>query len=199
MLPWSLRKKLSPAKKAWKTFKAKLQPKLQKLTSLPKSIKNITHQLFSFRFISFRFFISSKFRAISKPYFPSSSRRNYNYNQQYYHHNMPYKNFEAIHIDELFAEPNMVKNLHNTKYAEGETSNKKGKQVVDDRNEKVLVSKSKSVYSVDDAWKAVVASSPQLRGVDERAEEFICNFRQEMKLQKERSILEFQEMLARSA
>lgn len=58
---------------------------------------------------------------------------------------------------------------------------------------------SKSLYSVEDAWMAVVASSPQLRGVDERAEEFISNFRRDMELQKEKSILEFQEMLLRSA
>lgn len=71
------------------------------------------------------------------------------------------------------------------------------KQELDE--EKIATSNSKSVYSVEDAWQAVVASSPQLRVVDERAEEFIYKFRQDMKLQKERSLLEFQEMLARSA
>lgn len=62
-----------------------------------------------------------------------------------------------------------------------------------------MSSTKSSLYSVEDAWQAVVASSPQLRGVDERAEEFISKFREDMKLQKERSILEFQEMLARGA
>ncbi|KAK9288550.1 hypothetical protein L1049_017009 [Liquidambar formosana] len=57
----------------------------------------------------------------------------------------------------------------------------------------------KSAFDVDDAWKAIIASSPQLRGVDERAEEFISKFHEEMKLQKEKSILDFEEMLARSA
>lgn len=56
-----------------------------------------------------------------------------------------------------------------------------------------------SVYSVEDAWNAVVASSPQLRCVDERAEEFIYKFREDMKLQREKSLLEFQDMLTRSA
>lgn len=78
---------------------------------------------------------------------------------------------------------------------QAETS--RGKQELDE--EKIATSNSKSVYSVEDAWQAVVASSPQLRVVDERAEEFIYKFRQDMKLQKERSLLEFQEMLARSA
>lgn len=52
--------------------------------------------------------------------------------------------------------------------------------------------------AIEDAWQAVVAKSPQLQ-VDEKAEEFISKFREDMKLQKERSLLEFQEMLARSA
>lgn len=81
-----------------------------------------------------------------------------------------------------------------TLHAHAETS--KGKEVPD---EKSLPRTSKSIYSVEDAWKVVVASSPQLRGVDERAEEFISKFRDEMKLQKEKSILEFHEMLVRSA
>ncbi|KAL0456985.1 UNVERIFIED_CONTAM: hypothetical protein Slati_1037700 [Sesamum latifolium] len=37
------------------------------------------------------------------------------------------------------------------------------------------------------------------KGVDERAEEFIAKFRQDMKLEREQSILEFEEMLKRSA
>uniref|UniRef100_A0A7N2LYW4 Uncharacterized protein n=1 Tax=Quercus lobata TaxID=97700 RepID=A0A7N2LYW4_QUELO len=111
--------------------------------------------------------------------------------QHYYHHNQPQKNFSAIHIDELFDEPVSVytKNMH----AHAETS--KGKKVF---NEKVLPTNTNNINSVEDAWKVVVASSPHLQ-VDERAEEFISKFHEEMKLQKERSNLEFQEMLARSA
>lgn len=37
------------------------------------------------------------------------------------------------------------------------------------------------------------------RGVDERAEEFITKIREEMKLEREKSIIDFQEMLARSS
>ncbi|GJR78552.1 hypothetical protein Tco_0149337 [Tanacetum coccineum] len=39
---------------------------------------------------------------------------------------------------------------------------------------------------------------PEFRGVDERAEAFISKVRKDMKLQREQSILDFQEMLARS-
>ncbi|PWA75150.1 hypothetical protein CTI12_AA244700 [Artemisia annua] len=40
--------------------------------------------------------------------------------------------------------------------------------------------------------------TPEFRGVDERAEAFISKVRKDMKLQREQSILDFQEMLARS-
>lgn len=48
-------------------------------------------------------------------------------------------------------------------------------------------------------WKEYLASMPNIKGVDERAEEFISKFRQEMQLQREQSIIDIQEMLARSA
>jgi hypothetical protein len=46
----------------------------------------------------------------------------------------------------------------------------KGKEVADDKS---LPRKSEGIYGIEDAWKQVVASSPHLRGVDDRAEEFI--------------------------
>lgn len=52
--------------------------------------------------------------------------------------------------------------------------------------------------SMEDAWRRVVAASPHLR-VNERADEFIYKFRESMKMEKERSFLEFQERLKRSA
>ncbi|XP_059632354.1 uncharacterized protein LOC132274990 [Cornus florida] len=72
-------------------------------------------------------------------------------------------------------------------------------------DEKGLPRKSKpkagetSTRTVEDAWKAAVSSLPHLQCVDERAEEFISKFRQDMKLEREQSIVEFQEMLARGA
>lgn len=47
--------------------------------------------------------------------------------------------------------------------------------------------------------KLKVSPIPEFRGIDERAEDFINKFRQDMKLQREQSILEFQEMLKRSS
>ncbi|KAF3974930.1 hypothetical protein ACB098_02G085100 [Castanea mollissima] len=174
----SLTKKLHLAKKAWKSFTITLQSKFHKL-KISKAIKTTTHRILAmccFRFLSKR-------HPLTKP--------SYRYSQHYYHHNQAQKNFSAIHIDELFDESVSVytKNMH----AHAETS--KGKEVLD---KKVLPTNSNNINSVEDAWKVVVASSSHLQ-VDERAEEFISKFHEEMKLQKERSNLEFQEMLARSA
>ena len=63
---------------------------------------------------------------------------------------------------------------------------------------KDLAEGSSDMNTIEDAWKALVAKSPQLQ-VDQKAEEFISKFRQDMRLQKERSLLEFQEMLARGS
>ncbi|KAL3506137.1 hypothetical protein ACH5RR_031519 [Cinchona calisaya] len=57
-------------------------------------------------------------------------------------------------------------------------------------------STSSATSRATDAWKLPLL--PQLRCVDERAEEFISKFRQEMKIEREQSIIDFQEMLARS-
>ncbi|KAK7354940.1 hypothetical protein VNO80_14182 [Phaseolus coccineus] len=66
------------------------------------------------------------------------------------------------------------------------------------RNNQNHNGESSGLNTIEDAWKVVVAKSPQLH-VDQKAEEFISKFREDMRLQKERSMLEFQEMLARSA
>ncbi|KAL1563147.1 hypothetical protein AAHA92_05645 [Salvia divinorum] len=49
----------------------------------------------------------------------------------------------------------------------------------------------------DDKWK--ISLLPRFQGIDERADEFIAKFRNDMKLEREQSIREFEEMLKRSA
>lgn len=88
-------------------------------------------------------------------------------------------------------------------HAQGESS--KGKEKEKEKEEHGIYKKgnnlvgesSGNLNTIEDAWKVVVAKSPQLH-VDQKAEEFISKFREDMRLQKERSMLEFQEMLARS-
>ncbi|KAJ0264784.1 hypothetical protein HA466_0030760 [Hirschfeldia incana] len=54
------------------------------------------------------------------------------------------------------------------------------------------------VDSMEAAWMTVVAASLHLR-VDEKADQFINKFRDAMRMEKESSLLEFQERLIRSA
>lgn len=71
------------------------------------------------------------------------------------------------------------------------SGNMEKKLIYDHQNESI----SRSNLKIDDKLDFL----PHFRGVDERAEEFISKFRQEMKLEREKSIIDFQEMLARSS
>ncbi|KAL6189459.1 hypothetical protein ACLB2K_040848 [Fragaria x ananassa] len=189
---WMLAKKLGRVKRAWKRFTGKVQSKLHHL-NISNTIETTTKRLLDMRCL--RFFIPSKLRALTKDS-STFSRNQYNSHHYQHHSKFLHKNAATIHIDEVFAQS--AGNAHTkNKHLDAQAETSRGKEELDEGN--IAMRNSKSVYSVEDAWQAVVARSPQLRVVDERAEEFICKFRQDMKLQKERSILEFQEMLARSA
>ncbi|XP_021291443.1 uncharacterized protein LOC110422010 [Herrania umbratica] len=194
MPPLNLTKKLKPARKAWRSFTNKVRSKLHNF-HVPSSIKAASHRLLEF--CSLRLFAPLRKRFLSK--YSSSRPRRYEYNHLYhYQHyqNQLHKNRKVIYIDQLYAEPMSMQAKHVEPQAESSRRN----EVAGD---KALRSKGKeeesSIYSIDDSWNAIVARSPHLRGVDERADEFIYKFHEDRKLEKERSDLDFQEMLARSA
>ncbi|KAK7278405.1 hypothetical protein RJT34_23433 [Clitoria ternatea] len=163
-----LGKKLQPAKRVWRSFSNTLQSKVHKL-NIPKTIKATFKRLLA--------------TLHSLHHLEHTSRRPYAASNYHVHS----KNTSAICIDDLFAEPGSSKQVHgNETHAQGDTSS--GKEVPGG---------SGSMNTIEDAWKAVVAKSPQLQ-VDEKAEAFISKFYEDMRLQKERSLLEFQERLARS-
>ncbi|KAM0985476.1 hypothetical protein ACFX13_012964 [Malus domestica] len=209
----TLAKKFGCAKRAWRSFTDKVQSKLHKPT-IPKAIKTTARRLCALR-SKFHFLIPSKLCALTRSSsgFPSNRYYNHHYifesridyaqgRSSYQYHNKLHhtKNTAAIHIDELFEEPAACVDAKKDPHFGEQAETSKGKKAVDvDDDLKVVTRDKKSMYSVEDAWQAVVAKSPQLRVVDERAEEFIHKFRQDMKLQKEKSLLEFQEMLARSS
>ncbi|XP_022151028.1 uncharacterized protein LOC111019043 [Momordica charantia] len=188
-----LEKKLRVAKKAWKRLTNTLQSKFHAL-NISKSVKTATRRLTSAVHRSLRLLIPSKFRPrlLSSKSSPSTSSYNYRHQQnQHLQFHCDPTNFAAIHIDELFAD-RAAPIAKSRDGASTETS--RGKEVIEEESEKETI-----IYSIEDAWKIVVASSPHLRPVDERAEEFIRKFRRDIILEKEKSLLEFQEMLARSA
>ncbi|KAL2325163.1 hypothetical protein Fmac_024221 [Flemingia macrophylla] len=177
-----LGKKLQPAKKAWKSFSNKMQSRLHKL-NIPKAIKATFESLLAT--------LNSLHHLIpSKGHRSLTSRRPYAASNYHVHS----KNISSIRIDDLFTKPASAMHVHaiaNKTHPQGETS--KGKEVI---GKKDLGGGSSDIITIEDAWKAVVAKSPQLQ-VDQKAEEFISKFREDIRLQKERSMLEFQEMLAR--
>ncbi|CAK7327259.1 unnamed protein product [Dovyalis caffra] len=191
----SLAKKLQPAKKALKRLTNALESKLHNLnfSKAVKVIKTSTNRLLAY--CSRHFFLPFKKRSITKPRCTRTRQYNHLYNNKTLLHNT----VSPIYIDHLYAaEPSLMPARHF--HAHAETSCRGKDAIV----EKVLPRKEgqsseKSVYSIEDAWREVVARSPQLRPVDERAEEFIYKFREVIQLQKEKSILEFEERLARSA
>ncbi|XWS39186.1 hypothetical protein CRYUN_Cryun18bG0028000 [Craigia yunnanensis] len=192
MPPLNLPKKLKPARKAWKSFTNKIKSELHNF-HVPNSIKAATHRLLEF--CSLRLFAPFKKRFLSK--YSSNRPRRYNYHYQH-HQSQPHNNRIVIYIDQLYAEPMSMQ----AKRVEAQAETSRRYEVADD---KALQRKGKekeeetNIYSIEDAWKAVVAKSPHLRGVDERADEFIYKFHEDRKLEKERTDLDFQEMLARSA
>ncbi|XP_045808850.1 uncharacterized protein LOC123903031 [Trifolium pratense] len=185
-----LSKKLKPTKKAWKNFSNNFQSKFNKL-NIQKSFRN-TLQYFLSLIHSITHLITTKnthhSSLISSKSLPST----------FYH--SQHKNFEAIHINDLYNSQahsismNSTIKRHrrsssNIQHAIGETSREVEK--VHEENS------SNDIDTIEDAWKAVVAKSPMMQ-VDQKAEEFISKFRQDMRLQKEKSLLEFHERLARS-
>ncbi|KAK7393686.1 hypothetical protein VNO78_22249 [Psophocarpus tetragonolobus] len=194
-----LGKKLQPTKKAWKCFSNTVRYKL----NIPKSIKATLQRLLS-AFHSLGHLINSRLHhSLTTPRQRATS---------YYH--VQHKHCAAIHIDDLFGNKanNSVVSMHATvtnrssahAQGQGETSKSKGKEKEEHdiyrgkcRNQN-HDGESSGLNTIEDAWKVVVAKSPQLQ-VDQKAEEFISKFREDMRLQKERSMLEFQELLARSA
>ncbi|OWM70455.1 uncharacterized protein LOC116207092 [Punica granatum] len=192
----SFPKKLLPVRQAWKGLASGLRSKLTKLKE-SKLIRTTTHRILSSKFLH-RLFVPFKRRSLAKTSnFCHFQPRLY----QYYRNNCP-----SIYIDELFEDDERHGPSWNSSrrvpvdHEKGETSNgreearaKPSELVGNQRRE------GKVAYDVDEVWRNIVASSPQLRCVDERAEDFISKIKEDMKLQRERSILEFQEMLKRSA
>ncbi|RVW86766.1 hypothetical protein CK203_042810 [Vitis vinifera] len=190
-----LAKKLLGAKKAWKSLTSRVQSKLHK-HNISKAKKYATHLLTGLS--SIRHLVACKRLRKRRAFKRSYSALHYDHHYKRCDQQQLQKGFAAIYVDHLFAEG-----------APGETS--KGKQVVaeDSNGGKAKTetgagsletkASEKSGCTVSDAWKAAVASSPQLRGVDERADEFISKFHKKMKLESEKSILDFQEMIKRSA
>jgi hypothetical protein len=180
-----LSKKLKPAKKAWKNFSNNFQSKFHKL-NISKTFKTTLQHILSL-FHSLTHLITSKSKTHRSL---TSFKSSYAASPSYYH--FQHKSFAAININDLYSQTHSVSSTNNSSnihHAQGETSREIEKVHVDDNNN--------DVDTLEDAWQVVVSRSPMLQ-VDQKAEEFIYKFREDIRLQKEKSLLEFHERLARS-
>ncbi|WVZ07724.1 hypothetical protein V8G54_021070 [Vigna mungo] len=153
-----LRLRLPPAKKAWKSFTSTIG-KLSK----------------------------SKSRSMKKPRKFSKPTTKFATSKRFFRHKRLgtvrslllgfHKKPAPVYIDKLFKEPScdLVGQLKpptvhksRTKRLSGEEGTTKG---------------GRSCAS-DDMWESLALASPQMQGIDERAEEFIARFRQEMAAQE---------------
>ncbi|KAK1379800.1 hypothetical protein POM88_026544 [Heracleum sosnowskyi] len=167
-----LKKKLFSASKAWNSFTKKIQAKATNL-NISKSIKLTTSHLLSL------------YHKTSLKFLNHQRRRNV------YVRNTP---SAAIYVDKLFSE-STSRSLHKEKEIVGssKTPSRGGAKMKNIKFEKQSVHE----FDIDEAWKKVVSSNASALRVDERAGEFISKFRQELEIQREQSILDYQEMLAR--
>ncbi|WOH12713.1 hypothetical protein DCAR_0832221 [Daucus carota subsp. sativus] len=181
MSSFKLNKKLLSATKAWNKFTNKIRAKTTNL-NISKSIRLATSHLLSlYHKTTLRFLNRQRRRNLTNLYVRNSPSA-------------------AIYVDKLFSE-STSKSLHKEKEKAGSSrSRNSGAAKFENTNMKINKFEKQSVcneFDVDEAWKKVVSSSASPLRVDERAEEFISKFRQEMEIQREQSILDYQEMLAR--
>ncbi|GFP83365.1 hypothetical protein PHJA_000479900 [Phtheirospermum japonicum] len=182
MSTFDLSKKLKPARKVWKSLKNNLRSKLN-------------HSIKTFR---------QRFNVASKSISPVLTKRS---PPHHYLRCGPINS--AIYVDELFpgpvslaepgkAEENMDERFPGPVKKPGpmsglETRNKVSVEIPGNREKGLGEGKA-------EAGESSKSSSPEhFRCINERAEEFIAKFRQDMKLEREQSIHEFEEMLKRSA
>lgn len=224
MSNFNLGKKLIlPTKKAWKSFTNKLQSRIQKL-KLSKAIissKNLCIRAYNYIFPM----ITRKFYSLINRS-SSSPRTHRNFYHNYYKYQQCHKNSSPIYVDQLFPEP-VLKRPSSQNYSRKISARQTEEFVASssgvdvscrsklDQEEqeiimkaievntalkkgKVIVNNSKRCDNINiDEWRT--PSMPHINGVDRRAEEFISKFREDMELERQQSILDFQEMLARGA
>lgn len=153
--------------------------------------------------------LNKKFRSkLEKSVIRITQRRCHNHHHHrhldFHRHEQQFQmNLSTIFVDDLYPEPVFMQTQKTDEAKDSSSASNKSSVSKAFKNEKDLrgkcIGSEKSSCDINRAWEAIVCSSPHLKGVDERAEEFIGKFREEMKLQKEKSILDYQDMLARSA
>ncbi|XP_010488382.1 PREDICTED: uncharacterized protein LOC104766238 [Camelina sativa] len=197
-----LSKKKNEVKRAWKSFTNKLRSKVRNLeivTLVRDSTSCLLHG------ISCSLIVLFKTRYLQN----TNSRTHFNISYSHSHsHSLRQRSRFLKFLSRPFAKRKCLKRHSEGSYRQiykyqsqllGQGAIRREEKVLGRKKEKEEEDGAQElVGSMEDAWRRVVAASPHLR-VDERATEFIYKFEEEMRMEKERSFLEFQERLIRSA
>lgn len=92
-----------------------------------------------------------------------------------------------VYVDKLFIKPVSVVIEHEVdESSENQkcSSNSSEKSGVSDYNQKSNYLPEEGMHVADDMWESLVLASPQMEGINERAEEFIAKFRADMQQQE---------------
>jgi hypothetical protein len=175
--------RLPPAKKVWKSFTSKFQRKLHKL-NVSKSIKkskyrtnNIINNTFDHKRDETRKRPAYQRRAL--PFKQRSSRFGH-----------AHKKLAPVYIDKLFRGPVSASEL----VAKFPPTTKTMK-ILDHQAATTVepggtsmgldeIMRGERGCTADDMWESLGFASPQMQGIDERAEQFILTFREEMEIQE---------------
>ncbi|CAH8276715.1 unnamed protein product [Arabidopsis lyrata] len=191
------KKKQNPAKRAWKNFTNMVKSKFRDM-EIASSVRESTARVL--RFISRRLIVPFRTRYL----------QNNSYTDKYYYsRNQSSRQFLNFFSRSLTKPKRRQYGYDDDCYSQiyqyqsqsrGEGTSESKENVVRRKEEKQEEEEGmpEIADSMEDAWRRVVAASPHLQ-VNERADEFIYKFRESMKMEKERSFLEFQERLKRSA
>ncbi|CAN0904674.1 hypothetical protein LINGRAHAP2_LOCUS23234 [Linum grandiflorum] len=198
-------RKLQPAKRALRRLASKFRSKLSELDfrGAIRVIRNRTNRIITY--CSNHLFRHNRSLKPTTARTPSYRRHNHhNYISDYYssNRNLLHHNFSAIYIDQLYADDDHASTSSHPAADRDHRSGSKtstsstAPPAVETRERTSERGKEVAAKTLEDAWREVVARSPQLRPVDVRAEEFIHNFRADMKIQKDKSIVEYRKLLA---
>ncbi|KAL7084291.1 hypothetical protein ACP275_14G215800 [Erythranthe tilingii] len=187
-MSWLKLKKLLPTKKFWRAFTNKVMPlKLQKLNkSLPSSSKpNKKLKNQSYKKTSGKLSWPKSLSVQPKKFKKKPKNKNTFISHQ--------KRPPPVFVDQLFVGPASGVAETGSTSKEKSTSSKtseipdqkSGPEVSNKENTSVSDNDMNMIdSSADDMWDSMVLASPQMEGIDERAEEFIARFRAQMHRQE---------------
>ncbi|XP_050364489.1 uncharacterized protein LOC126783128 [Argentina anserina] len=180
-----LRLRLPPARRAWKSFTSKLHSKLHKRRAINKSTNRVKPSTtISVRVPPSKFF---QLRLQRKPIFSLRFHQNCR--------SLLQKRHAHVYVDKLFKEP-AVSELVAERCQQQKSPvavcviKPIADRLVPEASRQTQPSACENNVSegvtsaADDMWESLGIASPQMDGIDKRAEEFIARFRAEMKDQE---------------